>query len=153
MKANAFLEIIALMRAAKCDTIKILNEPFMPLCVEFIGNYGPSGTGNECVSFCHYGEQNGDAMRDPEVIFEIVPKDGENYLFAYNYRNDYAGFESDVFANDTLDRALANEINAFALLWAENLTEQGFVTATRDQLAAPAIATETATASAASSNG
>ena len=146
---NAFLEIISLMRAAKCDSIKIINEPWMPLCVEFIGNYGPSGSGHECVSFCHYGEQNGDLMRDPEVCFEIVPKDGETYLFGYEYRNDYAGFCTEVFDSGTLDREMATDINAFALLWGDNLAEQGFIDAARAQLSA----TETTTATAAPSNG
>lgn len=131
---NAFLEIIAVMRAAKCDSIKIINEPWMPLCVEFIGNYGPSGSGHECVSFCHYGEQNGDLMRDPEVCFAIVPKDGETYLFGYEYRNDYAGFCTEVFDSGTLNREMATDINAFALLWADNLKEQGFIQAAFTQL-------------------
>ena len=37
----------------------------------------------------HYGEQNGDLMRDPEMCFEI--RDGE--LDPYFYRNDYVGVE------------------------------------------------------------
>ena len=150
---NAFLQIIAVMRVAKCDSIKLENEPFMPLCVEFIGNEGPSGTGRPCVSFCHYGEQNGDLMRDPEVCFEIVTsKDGLDYVFAYSFRNDYAGTEQEVFENVgvgiLLNQPLANDINAFALMWSENLIEQGFVdAATRQLLCTPETSTATATVS------
>ncbi|MGZ8366988.1 MAG: DUF6908 domain-containing protein [Nitrospira sp.] len=38
---------------------------YMPLSVEKIGS---SGEGNRLVSLCHYGEQNGDPMRDPDII-------------------------------------------------------------------------------------
>lgn len=153
---NAFLEIISLMRAAECVSIKIKNAPYMPLCVEFIGIWGPSGSGRECVSFCHYGEKNGDLMRDLEVCFEILPDEtglvpDRTSLFAYEYRNDYAGFCSSVFDGGAHNRRLAtaNEIKNFARMWAKNLAEQGFIDAARAQLSA----TETTTATAAPSNG
>lgn len=42
----------------------------MSLSVEDIGK---SADGNRLVSICHYGEQNGDLMRDPEMVFELLP--------------------------------------------------------------------------------
>ncbi len=43
-------------------TVKIPNPPYMTLTVE---NIGPGPRNLPALSICHYGEQNGDAMRDP----------------------------------------------------------------------------------------
>ena len=40
----------------------------MPLSVEDIGQ---STDGNRLIAICYYGEQQGDLMRDPEMVFEI----------------------------------------------------------------------------------
>ena len=66
--------------------LKIENAPFMALTIEAIEE-GPSGL--PTVSVTHYGEQNGDLMRDPEMCFEL--RDGE--LDPYYYRSDSAGVE------------------------------------------------------------
>jgi hypothetical protein len=44
--------------------LKIENGSWMPLVIEGIG---PGPDGLPAISVCHYGEQNGDAMRDPEM--------------------------------------------------------------------------------------
>jgi len=41
----------------------------------------------------HYGEQNGDLMRDPEMIFEAEESNEQLNLVPYYWRNDYAGVE------------------------------------------------------------
>jgi hypothetical protein len=41
----------------------------MPLVIEATDESGPLGL--PAISVCHYGEQNGDAMRDPEMSFEL----------------------------------------------------------------------------------
>lgn len=41
---------------------------YMPLSVEDIGQ---STDGHRLIAISHYGEQQGDLMRDPEMIFEI----------------------------------------------------------------------------------
>jgi hypothetical protein len=66
--------------AKKLDHVK---GSFMALSVEMIA-FSPAH-----YSLAHYGEQNGDLMRDPEVIFY---SDGENF-YPYYFRNDYAGVE------------------------------------------------------------
>ena len=48
---------------------------------------GPSGL--PAVSITHYGEQNGDLIRDPEMGFELR----DNELSAFYYRNDYVGVQ------------------------------------------------------------
>lgn len=56
-----------LLQLLGSDTAVRLTVPgFMPLSVEAIGR---SGDGSRRVSLCHYGEQNGDMMRDPDMGF------------------------------------------------------------------------------------
>jgi hypothetical protein len=54
--------------------IKIENPPYMPLTIEGIGT-GPRKL--PAVSVTHYGEQNGDLMRDPEMCFEMEIQNGQ----------------------------------------------------------------------------
>jgi hypothetical protein len=49
--------------------VKIDNPPYMELVIEAMDESGPLGL--PALSVCHYGEQNGDAMRDPEMCFEL----------------------------------------------------------------------------------
>ena len=72
-------------------TVKIENPPYMSLTVENIG-LGPRGF--PALSICHYGELNGDLMRDPEMCFEMEIENGSVKEFhPYYYRNDYVAFE------------------------------------------------------------
>ena len=66
--------------------LKIENAPYMALTIKAIEE-GPSGL--PTLSVTHYGEQNGDLMRDPEMCFEL--RGGE--LDPYYYRNDFVGVE------------------------------------------------------------
>ena len=52
------------------ECISIDNEPWMRLVIEVLPERGPDG--HVVVSVAHYGEQNSDAMRDPEILFEVV---------------------------------------------------------------------------------
>jgi len=47
--------------------LKIENPPYMALVIEAT----PGPTGLPAISIAHYGEQNGDLMRDPEMCFEL----------------------------------------------------------------------------------
>ena len=49
--------------------LHIENPPYMALVIEATDESGPCGL--PALSVCHYGEQNGDAMRDPEMCFEL----------------------------------------------------------------------------------
>ena len=51
-----------------------------------------SGLSTNAISVCHYGEQNGDLMHDPEICFERGFADGP-HLNAFYSRNDYVGVE------------------------------------------------------------
>ncbi len=70
--------------------LKIDNPPYMELVIEAMDESGPMGL--PALSVAHYGEQNGDLMRDPEMCFELGLAGGA-HLSAFYYRNDYLGVE------------------------------------------------------------
>ncbi len=59
------------------------NSAFMPVVVEHIGD-NPYGA---LISVAHYGKQNGDPMRDPDVVL-LHARDNGSY-YPVSYRNDY----------------------------------------------------------------
>jgi hypothetical protein len=61
---------------------------FMAVSVEVID---ATADGYLYISIAHYGEQNGDLMRDPEMVFIKAPVSGD-YFPSY-FRNDYIGCE------------------------------------------------------------
>jgi hypothetical protein len=54
--------------------LKIENPPYMALVIEATDESGPCGL--PAISVCHYGEQNGDAMRDPERVSRLERPQG-----------------------------------------------------------------------------
>jgi hypothetical protein len=71
-------------------SLKIENPPYMALVIEATDESGPCGL--PAISVTHYGEQNGDLMRDPEMCFELGMAGGE-HLNPFYYRQDYLGIE------------------------------------------------------------
>jgi len=57
------------LTALKQRPIRLRVPGFMRLVIEHVGT-GPRG--GELVSVARYGEQNGDLMRDPEIVFEVA---------------------------------------------------------------------------------
>ena len=74
--------------------VRITAEGFMPLSVEHIGQ---SAEGNRLIAICHYGEQNGDLMRDPEMVFELFTHDERSGAEPLSFRNDYLGVLQEVY--------------------------------------------------------
>lgn len=112
--------------------IAIENPPFMRLVIEVLPHRGPDG--HRVISIAHYGEQNGDAMRDPEVCAEVVQGDEGPVFWPYYFRNDCAGFEQysrwrDGDGNHICLPARTRELEAFLLMWDRNLRDQGFLAA------------------------
>ena len=107
--------------------LKIDNPPYMELVIEATDESGPCGL--PALSVCHYGEQNGDAMRDPEMCFELGFAGGA-HLTPYYWRNDYVAIEQwSRFTRDGLYRfhtQLYQQHERFAKLWDRNLRQQGF---------------------------
>ena len=107
--------------------LKIDNAPFMELVIEAMDESGPCGLA--ALSVCHYGEQNGDAMRDPEMCFELSFAGGPN-LNPFYWRNDYVGIEQwsrFLTGSDyAFHRGLYQQHLSFAKVWDRNLRSQGF---------------------------
>jgi hypothetical protein len=111
-------------------SLKIENPPFMALVIEAIDESGPCGL--PVLSIAHYGEQNGDLMRDPEMCFELGFAAGA-HLTPFYFRNDYLGVEqfSRTIEGDNyvFDRRLYDQHEEFAALWDKNLRRQGYIEA------------------------
>ena len=107
--------------------LKIDNPPYMELVIEAMDESGPCGL--PAISVAHYGEQNGDAMRAPEMCFELGLAGGA-HLNVFYYRNDCAGIEQwSRFiqeGNYCYHTQLHRRHEAFAKLWDNNLRVQGF---------------------------
>lgn len=111
----------------------IENDGYLPLTIEFIGK---DKDGNQLVSVCHYAKQNGDLMRDPEMVFmvreEMVypslnarlkgkkPYMKEKWYPVY-FRNDFAGFERNLINTGKY------MVDGFHKIWDKNIREQGFI--------------------------
>lgn len=130
----------ALLTLLGTDTaVRIRVEGYMPLSIEAIGT---SADGNRLISLCHYGEQNGDLMRDPEMVFELFIHGEASAAEPLSFQNDYMGFVQEVYRyNDTgkkthVNTRLKAELKSFARTWFTNLKDQGFLgdTATGERL-------------------
>ena len=115
------------------------NEPWMRLVIELLPEPGPNG--HLVVSVAHYGEQNSDPMRDPEMLFEVVEEDGRQPEFwPFYFRNDYAGVEQwSRHRSESGDMVClpgrTRDMEQFMSIWDRNLAEQGFLEAFRRQTA------------------
>ena len=112
--------------------LRVENPPYQQLVIEAIPEPGPLGL--PCLSVAHYGEQNGDLMRDPEMCFELSNPFRLGFsLVPYHWRNDYVGIEqySRSIQGDhyLFDSGMFAQHENFAALWDRNLLSQGFVEA------------------------
>ena len=114
--------------------VKIDNPPYMALVIEAMDESGPIGL--PVLSVCHYGNQNGDSMRDPEMCFELGFARGA-HLIPFSWRNDYVAVEQ-------VSRAIVNghyvalpqlqeQHERFAQTWDNTLRLQGFLEAFTDK--------------------
>lgn len=110
------------------SAVRITVSGFMPLSVEEIGI---DGEGHRLVSLCHYGEQNGDLMRDPDIVFLFQDTPSGSIAEPVSFRNDYLGLDQEVYRYDDtgtrthLDTTLTSQLREFAEIWFANLNEQG----------------------------
>jgi len=96
------------LKAKENKAYKFNANGFMPLYVET----WRKKDGSLKVSLCHYGTQNGDMMRDPEVVFKVK----DNKITPISYQNDYIGVTTrpkTVFQK--------NEILSFLDTWSDNI--------------------------------
>ena len=116
--------------------LNIENLPYIALVIEATPEPGPLGLPG--LSIAHYGKQNGDPMRDPEMCFELGKPVGSNVILdPYYFRNDYIGTEQwsrDIVRGHyvaLLD--LHRQHERFAAVWDRNLRLQGFEEAFTDK--------------------
>jgi hypothetical protein len=107
--------------------LKIANPPYMELVIEATDESGPCGLPS--LSVAHYGEQNGDLMRDPEMCFELGFAGGA-YLNPFYWRNDYVRMEQWSRFISEGNYCYHTELHAqqerFAKTWDSNLSQQNF---------------------------
>ena len=112
----------ASLLALQTSKIDNTDEAYMPVYIEIIDR---SETYKH-ISLAHYGEQNGDMMRDPEMLFALH-KETRQFI-PYYYRNDYMGVEQySVKWTDEgilLNRRLQADHTTFANQWLRNIAAQ-----------------------------
>jgi hypothetical protein len=114
--------------------LKIDNAPYMELVIEAMDESGPMGL--PAISVAHYGEQNGDLMRDPEMCFELGLAGGA-HLDPFYWRNDYVAIEQwsrNIIRDHYVCLVHLHEQHvSFAKTWDANLALQGFAEAFTDK--------------------
>jgi hypothetical protein len=106
----------------------------MTLVIEDIVTRGPNGY--PALSVAYYGEQHGDLMRDPEMLFELRGVGDGVLLDPYYWRNDFLGIEQfskyrDKDQNLIVAVSLYGRHLEFTQYWDESLRSQGFLEAFR----------------------
>ena len=100
--------------------IRLTVEGYMPLSLEHIGQ---SAEGNRLIAISHTGEQNGDLMRDPEMVFELHAHGMAEPL---SFRNDYMGMMQEVYRYDDsgkkthVNARLKQDLTSFTRTWFKN---------------------------------
>ena len=83
------------------EAVRIHVDGYMPLVVEAIGQ---SGDGGQLIALSHTTVQNGDLMRDPEIVFEIREIAKAHTAEPLSYRNDFVGTLQEVYRYDDAGR-------------------------------------------------
>lgn len=95
--------------------LRVENPPFLPLVIERQGNI---------ISMAHYGEQAGDAIRDPELTFSWPAF--EPLSITQDPVGRYEEVAPLINGQAVPSPRLLRELRLFANLWARNLMAQGF---------------------------
>ena len=106
---------------------KFTSGEYMPLVIEWI--YCNDYKGRPIFSLAHYGEQNGDLMRDPEMTISIDFEAGT--IEPMTWRNDYLGRLDEVYKRNAAGQLLYSQrlrtsLDEFLWMWLTNIKEQGF---------------------------
>lgn len=109
---------------------RITSEGFILLSIEDIG-HSPDGLWQIAIS--HTGVQNGDLMRDPEMVFTLQEIGGITVAEPVSSRNDYMGILQEVYTYNGEGRRthvnprLKCELSSLTSIWFRNLKHQGFL--------------------------
>lgn len=106
--------------------IRCKAPSFMDLTVEYL--YTKDCYGNPVYSITHYGFQNGDAMRDPDMTFSVNRK--TETIIPLTYQNDYIGVYHEVIqernGKTMYSVSRLRDLDEFLWTWLKNIKEQGF---------------------------
>lgn len=106
--------------------IRCKSEGYMDLVLENIGDNDCYG--NPVYSVAHYGTQNGDLMRDPEMTFSINRT--TETIIPLSFLNDYIGCYQEVICwrngKQMYSVSLLRDLDVFLWTWLKNLENQGF---------------------------
>lgn len=103
------------------------SDGYMPLVLEYL--HYSDYKGRPVYSMTHYGEQNGDAMRDPDMTFSV---DWDNQAIEpQTFQNDYLGIYQEVYRRDDQGRLLYSkrlrtDLDEFLWQWLQNIEQQGY---------------------------
>lgn len=129
---DVFIKIINILGEKESVKIGKKEDAYMPLCVEELPLVSIFGKNFRQISLAHYGEQNGDLMADPEMIFLYNNDNDIVTLFTSYYKNDYVGVEQisisfDDYINGNFsacDFSMQKDHTIFAMMWLKNIQEQ-----------------------------
>ena len=130
MKTYQYFATVLAQLLGNDTAVRLTANSYMPLSVEHIGQ---SAEGNRLIAICHYGEQNGDLMRDPEMVFEVYASPTPATAEPLSFRNDYMGLMQVIYryADDGkkthVNARLKQDLKSFARTWFNNLKDQGFL--------------------------
>jgi hypothetical protein len=120
------INVLGGLNQLRTHPIKLIVGGFMPLCIEHIGT-GPRGL--PLISVAMYFEQNGDMMRDPDLVMEWDVPAGK--WLQVSFRNDAVGVWHEAVEWDGTKliehAALVADLNEFAASWSNDLRCQGFL--------------------------
>jgi len=121
------------LEALKENPIYIDNPPYGPLGIEYIGT-GPRGL--PLISVMHWYEQNGDLMRDPDMVFEIFEWTDKPTWSPISYQQDGLGIYQEAMWQGDDGKvytypALLRQLRSFAATWDKNIKAQGFLEAAK----------------------
>lgn len=96
--------------------MRLESDGFEPLSVERLG-------GNQ-ISIMHTFTQNGDLMRDPDMVLELDPN--EQTIQALSYELSSMGLYQDVYASGNPNSKLQKDLNSFLSDWLRNIRQQEY---------------------------
>ena len=128
-QGNALFAKIAagIERVGDCRTLDNAPGVFMALHVEAVDAKRVGEHSGLLISLAHYGEQNGDLMRDPDVVFLRVA----DAAYPVSYRNDYAGIDREYVIWDgaggtscQINKRMQADLASFCRVWMRNVRHQ-----------------------------
>lgn len=96
--------------------LRLELPPYLPLVIERVG---------EIISVAHYGELNGDLMRDPELTY--LWGTWAVLSITQDYVGHYAEVYGEVDGHPEVNIALFNDLIGFSAMWAKNIRDQGWL--------------------------